>query len=122
MLKILPGLQAVLSSLVTSATTPSVSLPSSLTFTSPPKPPQTKQFTVEVVSGSTESVNLLSLSQFVKTSDNFSVPIDSYLVRRLTEEESGMLQQLMQIYEMSFTNDLEPLVHIKQVRVTSLSD
>ena len=95
--------------------TPSLALPTSLTFTTPQKPPQTKQYTVEVVSGSTESVNLLSLSRFVKTNDNFCVPIDSYLVRRLTEEESGMLQQLMQIYEMSFTNDLEPLVHIKQV-------
>jgi hypothetical protein len=30
-------------------------------------------------------------------------------------EESSMLQELMQVYDLSFTIDLEPLIHIKQV-------
>ena len=77
--------------------------------------PAPTQITLEIPAGSTESVNLLSLSRFVKTTENFNVPMDSYLVRRLTVEESQMLQELMQIYDLSFTVDLEPLVHIKQV-------
>ena len=95
--------------------------PQVASYTLPPTPAvpaAPTQITLEIPAGSTESVNLLSLSRFVKTTENFSVPIDSYLVRRLTVEESSMLQELMQIYDLSFTVDLEPLVHIKQVLAT----
>jgi len=41
--------------------------------------------------------------------------IDSQIVRRLTPEESYMLHELNQVYDLSFTVDLEPLVHIRQL-------
>ena len=41
--------------------------------------------------------------------------IDSQIVRRLTPEESHMLHELNQVYDLSFTVDLEPLVHIRQL-------
>lgn len=40
---------------------------------------------------------------------------DSQLVRRLTPEESHMIHELNQVYDLSFTVDLEPLVHIRQL-------
>jgi len=41
--------------------------------------------------------------------------VDSQIVRRLTPEESHMLHELNQVYDLSFTVDLEPLVHIRQL-------
>lgn len=41
--------------------------------------------------------------------------IDSQIVRRLTPEESHMLHELNQVYDLSFTVDLEPLIHIRQL-------
>lgn len=41
--------------------------------------------------------------------------VDSQIVRRLTPEESYMLHELNQVYDLSFTVDLEPLVHIRQL-------
>ena len=105
------GIQAVISSMTPQFAT---------TYSVPTAPAAPTQITLEIPAGSTESVNLLSLSRFVKTTENFNVPMDSYLVRRLTVEESSMLQELMQIYDLSFTVDLEPLVHIKQVRAQSV--
>jgi len=41
--------------------------------------------------------------------------VDAQIVRRLTPEESHMLHELNQVYDLSFTVDLEPLVHIRQL-------
>ncbi len=65
----------------------------------------------------TDSTNLLSLSRFTCHSEisSMSSQMDTYLVRRLTTEENHMLQELMQVYDLSFTVDLEPLIHIKHL-------
>lgn len=74
-----------------------------------------------------ESTNMLILSHLpgvavnASTEQDFvsSVTVtqsqDSQLVRRLTPEESHMLHELNQVYDLSFTVDLEPLVHIRQL-------
>ena len=74
-----------------------------------------------------ESTNLLILSHLsgvaVSTTSEqdfvssvaVTPSLDSQLVRRLTPEESHMLHELNQVYDLSFTVDLEPLVHIRQL-------
>lgn len=74
-----------------------------------------------------ESTNLLILShlpgvavsagseQDLVSSVTVTPSLDSQLVRRLTPEESHMLHELNQVYDLSFTVDLEPLVHIRQL-------
>jgi hypothetical protein len=74
-----------------------------------------------------ENTNLLILShlsgvavsagseQDILSSVAVTPSLDSQLVRRLTPEESHMLHELNQVYDLSFTVDLEPLVHIRQL-------
>lgn len=67
-----------------------------------------------------EMTNLLTLSRLISSNDASlnSLPtatVDSLLLRRLTAEETHMLHELNQVYDLSFTVDLEPLIHIKQL-------
>lgn len=67
-----------------------------------------------------EMTNLLTLSRLVSSSEASSsmlptATVDSLLLRRLTAEETHMLHELNQVYDLSFTVDLEPLIHIKQL-------
>ena len=72
-----------------------------------------------------ENTNLLTLSHLsgvavsnadvVSPVSSVASSIDSQIVRRLTPEESHMLHELNQVYDLSFTVDLEPLVHIRQL-------
>lgn len=41
--------------------------------------------------------------------------LDHFSMRKLTAEETALLEELTQIYDLSFTIDLEPLIHIKQL-------
>lgn len=76
-----------------------------------------------------ENTNLLILSHLpgvavandsdvAATESSLASSIDSQIVRRLTPEESHMLHELNQVYDLSFTVDLEPLVHIRQLDPT----
>jgi len=76
-----------------------------------------------------ENTNLLILSHLsgvavandsdvASTESSLSSSVDSQIVRRLTPEESHMLHELNQVYDLSFTVDLEPLVHIRQLDPT----
>lgn len=67
-----------------------------------------------------EMTNLLTLSRLISSGESSfsSLPtatVDSLLLRRLTAEETHMLHELNQVYDLSFTVDLEPLIHIKQL-------
>ena len=59
--------------------------------------------------------NLICLSRLIKPTDMYSPRTDEFLVRHLTQDENNMLNDLMQIYHLSFTADLEPLIHLKQI-------
>lgn len=67
-----------------------------------------------------EMTNLLTLSRLISSSESSvsmmpTASVDSLLLRRLTAEETHMLHELNQVYDLSFTVDLEPLIHIKQL-------
>ena len=59
--------------------------------------------------------NLICLSRLIKPTDMYTSQTDEFLVRHLTQDENNMLNDLMQIYHLSFTADLEPLIHLKQI-------
>ena len=59
-----------------------------------------------------ESNNLLSFCKFAVLAECVDVD-DSE--RLLTVEESEMIQELVDFYDLSFTVDLEPLIHLKQI-------
>ena len=70
--------------------------------------------------------NLLSLSQPLVgalvsegvAGESVLVPaasIEMCLQRKLTEAENLMLQEVVQVYDLSFTVDLEPLIHINKL-------
>ncbi len=63
-----------------------------------------------------DSNNLLSAMKLAKIPSSYeSLNHNTEFVRRLTREESAVLTELEQVYDLSFTVDLEPLVHIKQL-------
>ena len=41
--------------------------------------------------------------------------LDHFSMRKLSGDETALLQELTQVYDLSFTVDLEPLIHIKQL-------
>ena len=59
-----------------------------------------------------ESNNLLAFCKFAVLAECVDVD-DSE--RLLTIEESEMIQELVDFYDLSFTVDLEPLIHLKQI-------
>ena len=52
------------------------------------------------------------------TTDLQQAMTDQNFLRKLTQEETSILSELQQVYELSFIVDLEPLVHIKHVDPT----
>lgn len=42
-------------------------------------------------------------------------PGDDMFRRRLLTDEQNMLSELQQVYDLSFTVDIEPLIHIRQI-------
>jgi len=108
----------------------SISSPQSASGSLSPVPGNTASATTHTIATSSlqcESTNLLILShlpgvafsasseQDFVSSVTVTPSLDSQLVRRLTPEESHMLHELNQVYDLSFTVDLEPLVHIRQL-------
>lgn len=66
--------------------------------------------------GMPNTSNLLTISKYMRLNDS-TIPshLDTYLLRRLTDDENHAIQELVQVYDLSFTVDLEPLIHIKQL-------
>lgn len=86
----------------------------------PPTPVSCQSFPVPHQMFQLEMTNLLTLSRLISSSDASlnllpTASVDSLLLRRLTAEETHMLHELNQVYDLSFTVDLEPLIHIKQL-------
>jgi len=96
--------------------------PSSVSVASP----QSAAESVSVSLLQSDNTNLLIVSHLPghdadvvsSVSSVASSSVDSQIVRRLTPEESHMLHELNQVYDLSFTVDLEPLVHIRQLDPT----
>ncbi len=75
----------------------------------------------ELTAAQLNTCNLLSLLSARApsvTTDLQQTMTDQHFVRSLTQGESKILQELEQVYELSFVVDLEPLVHIKHVDPT----
>lgn len=76
-------------------------------------------FSEVLCNGTRNLLTLAKLDPFTSASSASSTlhsqSVDSQLVRKLTAEESHMLIDLNQVYDLSFTVDLEPLIHITQL-------
>jgi len=90
---------------VSNLAVPAVSLPAVL------QPENTNLLTLSHLPG----VAVINDADVVSPVSSVTSSIDSQIVRRLTPEESHMLHELNQVYDLSFTVDLEPLVHIRQL-------
>lgn len=61
-----------------------------------------------------ETNNMLAFCKFASLAESADGTVDD-IERLLTIEESKMIQELVDFYDLSFTVDLEPLIHIKQI-------
>lgn len=58
---------------------------------------------------------LLRNARAIFSTDTLLKPPVDYTVRAMTQEEEIMLQELLQVYDLSFTADIEPLIHVKRI-------
>ena len=61
-----------------------------------------------------ETNNMLAFCKFTSMVESTDGNVDD-IERLLTMEENKMIQELVDFYDLSFTVDLEPLIHIKQI-------
>lgn len=61
-----------------------------------------------------ETNNMLAFCKFTSMAESADGCVED-MERLLTIEESKMIQELVDFYDLSFTVDLEPLIHIKQI-------
>lgn len=59
--------------------------------------------------------NIAALTASVTSGNSLPSQGDVLSIRKLTTDENHMLTELTQVYDLSFTIDLEPLIHIKQL-------